>query len=84
MYELYNAITICVENGIRNQLTSTSLYNNYITLTSLGITKYSSSIYCEPGTVSGTEDTMVNKIYGTGLQAACFSGKDRQKASKLR
>lgn len=29
------------------------------------------SMNCEPGTVSGTKDTMVSKTYGIGLPAAC-------------
>lgn len=41
------------------------------------------SMYCEPGTVSGTKDTMVSKTYGTGLHTACIlmEKKDKKQAN---
>lgn len=40
-------------------------------------------MYCEPGTISGPKDTMVNKTYGTGLHAACIfvEKKDKKQAN---
>lgn len=40
-------------------------------------------MYCEPGTVSGTKDTMVSKTYGTGLHTACIlmEKKDKKQAN---